>query len=346
MPFLSCSLAVPKKAVKAREFLLLHPFRTVHCALEPSAALPFIAPIRRCRSPMQPSQLTAVYTLPSLPPRGLDSHKGDFGRVLVVAGSRGMSGAAVLCASAALRGGAGLVRVAAPEEIVPVVAAGNPCYMTAPLPQDPGGRLDTTAGPTLVELARSNDVVAAGPGLGLSAGTTALVGLLVRETATALVLDADSLNALQSHTADLRGRSLPAILTPHPGEFARLLGTDAAAVQARRQELAVRFAAEHNVVVVLKGHGTLVTDGRQLYRNSTGNPGMATGGTGDVLTGLIAALLGQGLKPFAAAQLGVYLHGLAGDLARDEVGEVSLIASDVLEYLPRAFRRWGTSAPA
>ena len=150
--------------------------------------------------------------------------------------------------------------------------------------------------------------------------------------------DADGLSALQQHTDRLRGRPTPSILTPHPGEFARLLGCDAAAVQARRQQLAVRFAADHGVVLVLKGQGTVVTDGRRCYVNPTGNPGMATGGTGDVLTGLVAALLGQGLEAFAAAQLGVYLHGLAGDLARDDRGEVSLIATDLIEYLPRAFR--------
>ncbi len=153
-----------------------------------------------------------------------------------------------------------------------------------------------------------------------------------------LVLDADGLYALEQQTDHLRSRPAPSILTPHPGEFARLLGTDTTTVQSQRQDLAVRFAAEHSVVLVLKGHGTIVTDGRRVYHNTTGNPGMATGGTGDVLTGLIAALLGQGLEPFAAAQLGVHLHGLAGDLARDEVGEVSLIASDLLDYLPRTFR--------
>src|SRR5262249_44946052 len=151
-----------------------------------------------------------------------------------------------------------------------------------------------------------------------------------------LVLDADGLNALRNQTALLRGRTAPLILTPHPGEFARLLGTSVQTVQAQREGLAVRFAAEHGVILVLQGHHTIVTDGRRVYRNTTGNPGMATGGTGDVLTGLIAALLGQGLEPLAAAQLGVFVHGLAGDLARDDLGEVCLIASDLVQYLPRA----------
>jgi ADP-dependent NAD(P)H-hydrate dehydratase len=279
-----------------------------------------------------------VRQLPHLAPRPPDSNKGSFGRILVVAGSRGMSGAAILCASATLRGGAGLVRVATPEEVLPVVAAGNPCYMTAALPQDEQGQIADRAEAALLYLAQTNDVVAAGPGLGRSPALTGLVFALIEKTSTPLVLDADGLNAVQHQTNRLEGRTAPVILTPHPGEFARLLGLDVPAVLARRQELAVRFAQQTGVVLVLKGHGTLVTDGRQLFENTTGNPGMATGGTGDVLTGLIAALLGQGLKPFAAAQLGVYLHGLAGDLARDAIGEVALIASDLLLYLPAAFR--------
>jgi NAD(P)H-hydrate epimerase len=289
---------------------------------------------------MQPSGQTPdiVTMLPLLRPRPPDSNKGNFGRVLVVAGSRGMSGAAVLCASAALRSGAGLVRVAVPHEILPVVAAGNPCYMTAPLAADEQGRLDGRAETELLNLTRSNDIVALGPGLGQSQGITSLVRAVLTQTRTPLVLDADGLNALRADRSPLRNRPGPLVLTPHPGEFARLLGCETAQVQAKRREWAVRFAAEFGLVLVLKGHGTLVTDGRQLYENTTGNPGMATGGSGDVLTGLIAALLGQGLEPFAAAQLGVYLHGLAGDLARDDLGEVSLIVTDLIEYLPRAFR--------
>jgi NAD(P)H-hydrate epimerase len=156
-------------------------------------------------------------------------------------------------------------------------------------------------------------------------------------TAVPLVLDADALNNLAGDLGPLKRYAGPLVLTPHPGEFARLAGSDVAAVQADRCDRAVRFAAEHGVVLVLKGNRTVVTDGRRVYVNTTGNPGMATGGTGDVLTGLTAALLGQGLETFAAAQLAVYLHGLAGDLARDRLGEVSLIASDLVEYLPRAF---------
>jgi NAD(P)H-hydrate epimerase len=288
---------------------------------------------------MQPSPppVEAVTELPVLPPRAADSHKGDFGRVLVVAGSRGMSGAAALAGQGALRGGAGLVRVAVPEEILPIIASANPCYLTSPLPQDEHGRLSAAAGDALRELVAANDVTALGPGLGQSQAVTGLVLAVLKAAPGPLVLDADALNALQAQTQHLRGRPVPPVLTPHPGEFARLTGGQPPASPPEREEQSVRFAAEHGVVLVLKGHVTLVTDGRRLYANTTGNPGMATGGSGDVLTGLIAALLGQGLKPFAAAQLGVYLHGLAGDLARDAVGEVSLIASDLLQYLPSAF---------
>jgi NAD(P)H-hydrate epimerase len=289
---------------------------------------------------MQPAaaEPEVVVQLPTLPPRPSDSNKGNFGRILIVAGSRGMSGAAVLCGSAALRGGAGLVRLAIPRDIAPIVAAGNPCCMTAPLAQDDDGRIDASAEADLLCLAAASTVVAAGPGLGQSSALAGLTAALVARVQTPLVLDADALNNLHDQLELFRFRPTPVILTPHPGEFARLIKADVPTVQARRQELAVRFAAEQRVILVLKGHGTLVTDGRRVYRNTTGNPGMATAGSGDVLTGLIAALLGQGLEPFAAAQLGVFLHGRAGDLAREQQGEVSLIATDLIDHLPAAFR--------
>jgi ADP-dependent NAD(P)H-hydrate dehydratase len=288
---------------------------------------------------LPPAETITKLTL--LPSRVKESNKGDYGKVLVVAGSRGMSGAAILCASAALRGGAGLVKAAVPADVLPVVAAGNPCYMTIPMPCDEQVRLSATAAGELVLLAEGNDVLAVGPGLGRAPSVCEVVAQLLEKTRIPMVLDADGLNAMEGQTDRLKGRPAPLILTPHPGEFARLLGWDAATVQANRVELARRFAFDHQLILVLKGNGTLVTDGRRIYVNDTGNPGMATGGTGDVLTGLIAALLGQGMDPFAAAQLGVYLHGLAGDLARDEVGEVSMIATDLLIYLPAAFQRVG-----
>jgi ADP-dependent NAD(P)H-hydrate dehydratase len=286
-----------------------------------------------------PPPLFVVTDVPHLPPRPLDSNKGTFGRVLIVAGSRGMSGAAVLCATAALRGGAGLVRLAVPEGILTIVATANPCYTTAPLPQDGHGRLSVAALPQLLELVHDNSVAALGPGLGQSPELGDVIVALLEQTTTPLVLDADALNVLVGRLGALRKHQGPVVLTPHPGELARLLGCNIAAVQAQRQELAADFARTHGVIMVLKGYGTVVTDGRRLYINATGNPGMATGGTGDVLCGLIAALLGQKLEPFAAAQLGVYFHGRAGDLAREQLGEVSLIASDLLDFLPHAFRQ-------
>jgi NAD(P)H-hydrate epimerase len=285
-----------------------------------------------------PGNLELVTQLPRLAPRPADSNKGDFGRVLIVAGSRGMSGAAILCGSAALRGGSGLVRVAVPTEILPIIAAANPCYLTAGLLQDDQGQLNKLAAPPVVDLAKANDVVAAGPGLGQSPAITQIMVALLTQSTKPLVLDADGLNALQQAPGLLRRPAGALVITPHPGEFARLVKKTVPEVQAQRQDLAVRFAADHQLVLVLKGHHTIVTDGRRLYVNHTGNPGMATGGTGDVLTGLIAALIGQDLEPFAAAQLGVHWHGLAGDLARDELGEVSMIASDLLDYLPKVIR--------
>jgi NAD(P)H-hydrate epimerase len=249
-----------------------------------------------------------------------------------------MAGAAVLCTRAVLRGGAGLVRAAIPESIQSVVALGEPCAMTAGLDEDLPGRIHCLARKPLLDLAREADAIAVGPGLGRSAGVTVVVRALLAETPVPLVLDADALNALGQDTAILKQRTAPLVLTPHPGEFARLTGNDTAAVQADRQGRAVAFAAAHGVVLVLKGEGTLVTDGARLFVNATGNPGMATGGSGDVLTGLIAALLGQKLPAFEAAQLGVHLHGLAGDLAARAKGEVSLTASDVVDYLGHAFQ--------
>jgi NAD(P)H-hydrate epimerase len=294
---------------------------------------------------MDSARPNVVTEVPYLPPRAADANKGNYGRVLVVAGSRGMSGAAILCASAALRGGAGLVRLAVPESILFTVAAANPCYTTAPLPEDAPGRIGATALPELLDLVRANTVVVLGPGLGQSADVTRMLISLLEQTKAPVVLDADGLNGLVNHLDRLGGKVGPRVLTPHPGEFARLLGGDVATVQANRQGLAMRFAAQHGVVLILKGCGTVVTDGTRVYANTTGNPGMATGGTGDVLAGLTGALLAQGLETFAAAQLGVYLHGLAGDLACAALGEVALIASDLLDYLPHAFQAHARARP-
>jgi NAD(P)H-hydrate epimerase len=289
----------------------------------------------------QPVLDTSI-AVPKLPTRRPDAHKGDFGRVLVVAGSRGMSGAAVLCGSGCLRGGAGLVQVAVPGEILAIVAAGNPCYLTTPLAQDLRGRFAASASDELIELSKWADVIAVGPGLGQSDAMPSLVAALFDRATKPLIIDADGLNALAKLSRDQwRDRRAPVVLTPHPGEFSRLTGRTAEEIQAHRQDLAVEFANKLQVVLVLKGHGTLVTDGRRLYRNATGNPGMATGGTGDVLTGLIGALMGQKLEAFDAAVLGVWAHGRAGDLAAERIGQSALIATDLLNYLSTALREVG-----
>ena len=280
-----------------------------------------------------------VTELPELPPRASDAHKGEFGRVLVLAGSPGMVGAAALCGDACLRAGAGLVTVATPEGTYPIVASKLTCCTTRPLPESPAGTLSRRAFNEIRELAEGFDAVALGPGLGRHRETTHLVHDLIKTLAQPMVIDADGLNALAEDAACLDHAPAARILTPHPGEMARLLGGSAGDVQKAREQTAARFASEHQCVLLLKGHGTVVSDGERVYINTTGNPGMASGGTGDVLTGVTAALAGQGLAPFEAAALGAYVHGLAGDLAAQSIGQVSLIASDVLAWLPGAFRR-------
>ncbi len=268
-------------------------------------------------------------SVPTIPVRAVDSHKGTYGRVLVIAGSRGMSGAAVLTGSAALRSGAGLVTVACPAAVQDIVAMGNACYTT----------FGFSELASLVELATKCDVLAIGPGLGLAPETATMVrAILDAFPAKPIVLDADGLMNLLPLPESIRTRATPIVMTPHPGEFARLTGRTANEISANREALAIAFAAQHRVVLLLKGHQTIVTDGVQVTTNETGNPGMATGGTGDVLTGVIAAFIGQGFLPFAAAVLGAHVHGRAGDLAAETLGMVSLIASDLLDHLPKAIR--------
>lgn len=276
--------------------------------------------------------------LPRLPERARDAHKGHFGLALIVGGSRGMAGAVGLAGMAALRGGAGLVRLAVPQPVQHTVAAFEPSYMTLALPADSAGRIAAAAYEQIVELAQPATVVACGPGLGRSWELDQMVGRLYQELGQPMVIDADALNALSEEPDELVRPGGPRILTPHPGEFARLVGRRQAAEE--REAAAVELASRCGIVMVLKGHHTLITDGSRKATNRTGNPGMATGGSGDVLTGLIAALLSQRLGPFDAARLGAHLHGLAGDLAAAELGEVSMIASDLLRFLPKAFAQF------
>jgi ADP-dependent NAD(P)H-hydrate dehydratase / NAD(P)H-hydrate epimerase len=265
-------------------------------------------------------------------PRAADSHKGDYGRVLVVAGSRGKTGAAHLAGLGALKSGAGLVTVATPGSCLGIVASMAPEYMTTPLAEAEDG-LDPDAVDGLLDMAR--DVVALGPGLGQAASTRRFVTQLVDRATMPLVIDADGLNAFASDPDRLTGREgRDLIITPHPGEMARLVGMSTDEVQASRLEIARNFAVAHHVYVVLKGHRTLVaTPDEKVFINPTGNPGMATGGTGDVLTGMIAAWLAQLLDAEAACKLAVYLHGMAGDLAEADEGEVAMTASDLVEHI-------------
>ena len=283
-----------------------------------------------------------IHELPRLPRRASAGHKGTYGKVLVFAGSHGMSGAAILCGRAALRSGAGLVQVACPAHEQPVVAAGYPAYTTIGVRQHVDDTFGDGTAEEVGELARSADVFAVGPGLGREPGTVAFVRRLLGGLKdTPLLLDADGLFAVSPFTKEFR-RSAPFVLTPHPGEFARLTGAAAPATDAERQEQAVAFAQTFGCVLLLKGSGTLVTDGARLYRNATGNPGMATGGSGDVLSGVIAALIGQGLTAFDAAVLGAWVHGRAGDHAAAVLGQTALTAPDLIDSLPTAFRELET----
>jgi NAD(P)H-hydrate epimerase len=270
-------------------------------------------------------------------PRSPESHKGDYGHVLIIAGSPGHTGAAHLAARGALRSGAGLVTVATPRGVAPIVASLGAEYMTLPLPESTAGELSAEALDML--LGFDADVMVIGPGLGRSPSTTALVHALVERAGVPLVLDADALNAFAAAPSRLEGRDGAAIvITPHPGEMARLTGLSTDEVQALRLDVARNFAAAHRVHVVLKGHRTVLAspDGK-IAINLTGNPGMATGGTGDVLAGMIGAWLGQLLDPDAAIRIATYLHGVAGDQAAADEGEAALVAGDVADRLGDAF---------
>lgn len=280
-----------------------------------------------------------ITELPSPPARPENAHKGTFGRVLIIGGSRGMSGAVCLAGLGALRGGAGLVHLAVPAGILPIVASVEPSYLTIPLPEDDEGRLSRQAQTKLAAVIPNKSALAMGPGWGESDDLVALANWLYTTARRPMVIDADGLNALARQPGILSQGPAPRILTPHPGEFARLTRTDTATVQQDREELAAKFAQENDIVLVLKGHRTVVTDGERLAVNTTGNSGLATGGTGDVLTGLIAALLGQGMPPFEAAQFAAYLHGLAGDMAAEELSSAGLIASDLPRYVAKAWTR-------
>ncbi len=281
-----------------------------------------------------------IESIPKLKSRAVDAHKGDFGKVCIIAGSMGMSGAAALAGRSALRAGAGLVRVATPKSVLPIVASIEPCFTTIALPEDNLGRISAKAINPILEAVSENDTVAFGPGVGISGALRSVLESLLEQDQLRLVIDADGLNNLAGIKNWHIKLKAKLILTPHPGEMKRLWSAlFRESLPPDRQQQATQLAQQTKTVVALKGAGTVVTDGQKAYVNKSGNPGMATAGSGDVLTGVITALAGQGLSDLDAAVLGVYIHGLAGDIAAEKLGQVSLIATDIIDTLPEAFKK-------
>lgn len=271
--------------------------------------------------------------------RRLNSHKGDYGHLFVLAGSPGLTGAAYLASRGALLSGSGLVTLGIPESLNPIMEVKLTEVMTKPLAETKKGTFSLRAFAQIRAILPKVNALAVGPGLSSNPQTQRLVHKILQTTALPLVLDADGLNALIGRLKVLDEVKSDLVITPHPGEMARLLNLKVAEVQKNRAKLAKDFAKKHNLAVVLKGYRTVVASrGGQVYINQTGNPGMASGGCGDVLTGIIASFLGQGMDPYSAAKLAVYVHGLAGDYAAKEKGEIGLTATDILDNLARAFQ--------
>ena len=268
-----------------------------------------------------------------LPDRKADSHKGDYGKLLLLCGSRGYTGAAALAAMGALRSGAGLVYLAVPESIYAIEACKLTEAIVLPLP-DEGGTIAMSALPEIRRLLPKMDAVLIGCGLGQSEGTRAVLETVLREFSGPVVVDADGINLLAKHMDILRERHAPTILTPHAGEFVRIGGDN----KADRVSETLRFAMKYGCILLLKGHETVISDGKETYVNQTGNPGMAVGGSGDVLSGIIVSLLGQGIEPLKAAACGVWLHGKAGDICAEEIGQYGMLPTDLVEVLPRLLK--------
>ena len=278
-------------------------------------------------------RLNHELVLSLLPDRNPWGHKGNFGKLLLLCGSRGYTGAAFFAAMGALRSGAGLVFLGVPESIYGIEAVKLNEPVIFPLP-DAGGRLSADAVPEILTRLPRMDAVLVGPGLGQSEGTLAVVRAVLEKAECPVVVDADGINVLSAHRDLLRGRKLPTILTPHDGEFARLGGV----IGEDRMAAAAALAEELGCVVLLKGHETCITDGTDGYINPTGNPGMAVGGSGDVLAGVITAMLGAGLPPLEAAACGAWLHGAAGDRCAAELGQYGMLPTDMLSALPRLMK--------
>lgn len=273
-----------------------------------------------------------------LPLRPRSSHKGDYGRVLLLCGSEGLTGAARLAAKAALRTGSGLVYLGVPEKVYPIAASGAGSEIVFPLPCDEAGRLCLSALPEIERRLENMDAVLLGPGLGRSEELTELVQSILTICRAPLVLDADGINAVAGHIDVLRGSTCPVVLTPHDGEFLRLGGDPKA---ADRVEEAMRFARASECILLLKGHRSIITDSLNVYLNDTGNPGMATGGSGDVLAGILVSLLGQHVMPLEAAAAAAWLAGAAGDRAAMELGEYGMLPEDTIRHLPRLLQKLG-----
>ncbi len=284
-----------------------------------------------------------ITALPKIPPRKKDAHKGNFGHLLVVAGSPGMSGAACLAATAALRAGAGLVTLAVPYSLVPLVATPMRCVMTLACREAHEGCFAKDAAESILHFARENcDAVLVGPGIGRNQEAAAMARWLFTSLEKPVIFDADGLNAIADYpdVFEKIPEGRPTVLTPHPGEMSRLCLCTPAKIQKDRTHCATVFASQHSFTLVLKGSGTLVAESGRIFSCKTGNPGMATAGAGDVLGGMIGAMLGQRFSAFDAACLGAHIHGLAGDIAAEEYGEISMTADDILACLPDAFRKF------
>jgi len=312
----------------------------------PTVIAPIGSPGEAITSYLQLNLITACDFAPLIAPRPAASNKGNFGHVLVIGGSLGKAGAAAMAGMAALRAGAGLSTVATPKSVLATVAGFHPEIMTEPLDETAQGSIARGALARIENLAAGKTVVAVGPGISRVPETSEAVQEIVGKYQTPLVLDADGLNAFAGQAGKLNGDGRSLVITPHPGEMARLTGSSVSAIQRDRINTARSFASEHELTVVLKGHRTLVSiPNGDVWVNTTGNPGMSTGGTGDILTGMVAGFLAQNPERVTEAVIAaVYLHGLAGDVARESMGEHSLVATDLLTALPEAFRRVRSSA--
>lgn len=268
-----------------------------------------------------------------LPDRDIKAHKGSFGKLLLLCGSKGYTGAAALAAMGALRCGAGLVYLAVPESIYAIEAVKLTEPIIYPLP-DNGGKLAAEAIPEIDLLLSGKHALLIGPGLGISEGTSEIISHVLKHFNGPIIIDADGITLLNKHKHLLRGRTQPTILTPHEGEFIRIGGN----LTGDRVADAMALAKDLGVILLLKGHSTVITDGKTCYVNPTGNPGMATGGSGDVLAGMITALVGQGIPTLESTACAAWLHGAAGDLCAMELGQYAMLPSDMLQVLPRLLK--------